>query len=66
VSDDTRVRQQPFTAMEAPSSLPSSTVDAEMRNRGPRREMTCPSSSTIPVNMAKGYPSQVGGVVSIP
>ena len=37
-----------------------------MRNRGPRREMTRPSSSTIPVNTGQGYPSQVGGVVSIP
>ena len=45
------VRQQPFTAMDAPSPEPCRTVVAPMRSRPPLRDCTRPSSSTIPVNI---------------
>ncbi len=48
----TTVRQQPFTAMEAPMDTSSSTCEAPMRSRAPSRPTTRPDSSTIPVNMA--------------
>lgn len=60
--DATRVKQHPLTAMDAPKSDPSSTVDAEIRSLVPRPHWVCtgsvdtmvPSSSTIPVNMGSG------------
>ena len=51
----TMVRQQPFTAMDAPRVTSSSTVVASMTTRRPSSTLstdrTTPSSSTIPVNM---------------
>ena len=46
----TTVKQHPLTAMEAPMATSSRTTLAPRRSRGPSRDSTCPSSSTIPVN----------------
>ena len=56
----TTVRQQPFTAMESPTRLPSMTVTASNTRRAPSLDANVPSSSTSPVNIPSSRYDTVG------